>query len=71
MVGVSEGYPTVEEGKPVKVYDLIMTPGEVLPLARSFYPPCAKAEDQDIKVRLIGFQGNSLTCEILLPECMK
>jgi len=61
--------PNIENGS-VTVRHLYFSPGDVVPLGRSFDPSCDHSSDPDIKLKMIDLKGNSLTHQILLPECM-
>jgi hypothetical protein len=61
--------PNIETGK-VTVLHLYFSPGDVVSLSRSFDPMCDDSSDPMIKLKMIHLKENSLTHQIILPECM-
>jgi hypothetical protein len=67
---IRQGVPSFNIGDPKKNGDYVMVPNEVIPISRALHPSCPDGVDQTIKLKMIGFKGNSLTHQIILPECM-
>jgi hypothetical protein len=65
------GRPGGSSGNEPELQNVYFTAGDTVPLARSFYDGCYKADDQMIKLKMIDLKGNSLTHQVILPDCMK
>ncbi len=70
MHSIREGRPYIDNGERKGKDSYVMVPNEVVPIGRALHPSCPDGVDQTIKLKMIGFKGNSLTHQIILPECM-